>query len=350
MLASRSYLTLVSSSVNPAMMECVDMDDAALARHRYSYDPETGEFLWRNPPPKAPKSKAVIGSPAGTGDRRDGNRQINLDGRIHPAARVAWLIVHGTWPEGQVCYEDPSLPLPTRDRISNIKLSRGREEVTQEYLRRIMDYDPETGVFCWRVARKGVRAGAVAGGMRKTSDGLAYWYIRIDGIDYPAHRLAWLYTHGRWPELRLSFRNGRSADCSLNNLVEGEFQHGTRQAPALPEDERKRRLRETYRRSDLKKSFGLTVERYQAMHDAQDGRCAICGQVETMERGGKVRWLAVDHDHKDGHVRELLCSGCNVGLGNFGDDPARLRAAAEYLERHAAGAASEASGEAREVA
>ncbi len=82
--------------------------------------------------------------------------------------------------------------------------------------------------------------------------------------------------------------------------------------------------------------FGISLGEYQAIHDAQDGKCAICGDEESVTRNGKARWLSVDHDHNDGHIRQLLCGRCNAGLGNFLDDPARLRAAADYLERHAA--------------
>lgn len=53
--------------------------------------------------------------------------------------------------------------------------------------------------------------------------------------------------------------------------------------------------------------------------------CIICG-----ERQG--RQLAVDHDHKTGAVRGALCSRCNLGLGQFRDDPELLRLAALYLE------------------
>ncbi len=66
---------------------------------------------------------------------------------------------------------------------------------------------------------------------------------------------------------------------------------------------------------------------------AQKGLCAICGKPETLVVRGKVRRLAVDHDHLTGRVRRLLCLGCNTGIGKFQHDPALLRAAADYLER-----------------
>lgn len=59
-------------------------------------------------------------------------------------------------------------------------------------------------------------------------------------------------------------------------------------------------------------------------------RCAICGIAER-EAG---RMLARDHDHKSGNHRDYLCMGCNLGLGHFKDDIARLYAAIEYLKKH----------------
>jgi hypothetical protein len=83
-------------------------------------------------------------------------------------------------------------------------------------------------------------------------------------------------------------------------------------------------------------TFGLTPEQVAAMLAAQDGRCAICGGEESSRDGasGKLRELNLDHCHANGLARGLLCNRCNRGLGYFLDDPARLRAAAAYLERH----------------
>lgn len=94
-------------------------------------------------------------------------------------------------------------------------------------------------------------------------------------------------------------------------------------------DDGKRRIR----KGDQLKIYGISLSRYDEMLAAQNGLCAICGKAETSHssRGG-VKMLSVDHCHKKGHVRKLLCSSCNWGLGNFRDDPALLRAAADYLE------------------
>jgi len=86
----------------------------------------------------------------------------------------------------------------------------------------------------------------------------------------------------------------------------------------------------------LRKNYGITLFDYNQMHANQNGLCAICKKAEVVvdRRTGKLRMLAVDHCHAKGHLRKLLCHSCNNGLGAFKDNPALLRAAAEYLEQH----------------
>jgi len=67
---------------------------------------------------------------------------------------------------------------------------------------------------------------------------------------------------------------------------------------------------------------GLSVEEYEALMAAQEGRCAICR---------KDRPLDIDHCHRAGHVRGLLCGPCNRALGFFEDDAEIIRAALSYL-------------------
>ena len=80
----------------------------------------------------------------------------------------------------------------------------------------------------------------------------------------------------------------------------------------------------------LKSRYGLTLEDFNLMLEAQNRRCAICGESEAAAPRGI---LQVDHCHASGTVRHLLCASCNGGLGSFKDSPALLRAAADYIER-----------------
>lgn len=88
------------------------------------------------------------------------------------------------------------------------------------------------------------------------------------------------------------------------------------------------------RASRLKHAYGLTLEQFDAMVVAQDNRCAICGQLEIPGKDNVVEDLCVDHDHRTGKVRALLCHRCNTVLGFAQDNSRRLRKAAAYLEYH----------------
>jgi Recombination endonuclease VII len=98
------------------------------------------------------------------------------------------------------------------------------------------------------------------------------------------------------------------------------------------------------------RKYGMTVDEYRCMLASQDGCCAICRSATSDLRrngqGGKRRiehgWpsvagkgdhlgFIVDHDHKTGKVRGLLCHPCNAGIGLLKDNPELLVAAANYL-------------------
>lgn len=86
------------------------------------------------------------------------------------------------------------------------------------------------------------------------------------------------------------------------------------------------------REYNLRNKYGMTIADYARMLQEQEGRCAICGSDSPR---GRYANFAVDHDHETGQVRGLLCYPCNVGLGNYGDDPELLQRAIDYLVQHA---------------
>lgn len=117
-----------------------------------------------------------------------------------------------------------------------------------------------------------------------------------------------------------------------------EVQKRTRHSPHTPESKAKMSIALTNawkkkrgadyiskRDESLKRDFGISEKQYLDMLEIQGGVCAICGKKETS------RNLAVDHDHKTGLVRGLLCQKCNTGLGLLSDSLTMLEKAIKYL-------------------
>lgn len=88
------------------------------------------------------------------------------------------------------------------------------------------------------------------------------------------------------------------------------------------------------RGANLRKNYKISAEEYDRLYRGQGGVCAACGRPETEvdSRTKLVKNLHVDHCHKTGVVRALLCGGCNSALGHLGDDPERIRLLLHYAE------------------
>lgn len=93
-----------------------------------------------------------------------------------------------------------------------------KTNLTAHRLKELLDYDPATGRFTWnnvgppRNAKKGDPAGGLG------SKG--HWCIKLDDRTYKAHRLAWLFMTGEWPQQQLDHMNGIPADNRFENLRE----------------------------------------------------------------------------------------------------------------------------------
>lgn len=86
------------------------------------------------------------------------------------------------------------------------------------------------------------------------------------------------------------------------------------------------------RRNEALRKYGITHDDYERMLAEQSGCCAVC---KSTDPGGKPHF-AVDHDHRTGKNRALLCTHCNAALGQVDDSPELLEALAAYLRRHQA--------------
>lgn len=102
--------------------------------------------------------------------------------------------------------------------------------LSAERLREVLNYEPATGIFTWKVRTSNrVNIGDVAGAMLKTG----YLSICIDSKFYRAHRLAWLYIHGDWPSADIDHLNGMRTDnrfCNLRDVSRSTNQQNLRKA------------------------------------------------------------------------------------------------------------------------
>lgn len=95
-----------------------------------------------------------------------------------------------------------------------MKATDMRTGLTAERVRELLDYEPETGEFRWRIARSGVVVGKVAG--YKAHNG--YMQLKVDYRIYAAHRLAWLHFYGEWPVNEIDHINCVKDDNRIVNL------------------------------------------------------------------------------------------------------------------------------------
>ncbi len=82
-----------------------------------------------------------------------------------------------------------------------------------------------------------------------------------------------------------------------------------------------------YRDNHLKRTYGISLDEYNRMHEEQDHRCAICRRHQADHQ----KSLHVDHDHETGEVRGLLCYPCNRAIAILGDSAESVQRAVDYL-------------------
>lgn len=149
-------------------------------------------------------------------------------------------------------------------------------------------------------------------------------------------------------------KDGYRSDCRACNLEAKHQRYVDNPGPAIARAKRwqqenaervnakqraRRAMPEAKRRAraeHLMRKFGMTIEQYDAMLEAQGGGCFICGRPPREDIS-----LHIDHDHSTGMVRGLLCFRCNNAIADFNEDPTVLRKAIRYLSVHAPGAQEE---------
>lgn len=94
-----------------------------------------------------------------------------------------------------------------------------KKDISLDRVKTLLEYDPDTGIFRWKIDRGGTaRAGDVAGSFK--SDG--YVCLKLDGKKYRAHRIAWLIYHGHWPLNLIDHRDRDPSNNRISNLREAD--------------------------------------------------------------------------------------------------------------------------------
>lgn len=96
--------------------------------------------------------------------------------------------------------------------------------ITQEYLQSIIDYNINTGEFYWKKQKQGRKISKII----NTLDRRGYVVIKIDRVQYLAHRLAWLYMTGEWPENEIDHKDLNKSNNKWENLREANRQENNR--------------------------------------------------------------------------------------------------------------------------
>lgn len=121
---------------------------------------------------------------------------------------------------------------------------------------------------------------------------------------------------------------GLCIDCLATGLVTRRPARRPGPRCATCQRARKQKTRSAAHDKYVLETYGITGEEYWAIYEAQGGVCFICQRAR-----GTVKRLSVDHDHKTGEVRGLLCSPCNRDvIGHLRDDVLALARAIDYLE------------------
>lgn len=150
--------------------------------------------------------------------------------------------------------------------------------ITQERLKELLDYDPGTGVFTWRIGRGfRAKAGSVAGRVNKRG----YWEVSVDHKRYRSHRLAWLYIYGELPPNQIDHINRIRTDNRISNL----------RLATIPENNQN----QGKRRDNTSGVIGVYWDKKNGKWKAQislNGRVMSLGRYETIEEATTARVAA----------------------------------------------------------
>lgn len=172
------------------------------------YDDETGALYWVKPPSFRVRVGDRVGSVNGL------TRATSIDGFNISTARATWAVVHGKLPTAKRMVHVNGDKLD--ERVENLREAGAfvGKPLTQDRLKSLLVYDPQTGVFT-RLVNASSNAQA---GRQEFNRSRGYLWANVDGRLYPMHRLAWLYMTGSWPVGRVDHVDGDGENNRFANL------------------------------------------------------------------------------------------------------------------------------------
>jgi hypothetical protein len=324
-------------------------------REVLDYDATTGLFIQKIATGHRSQIGAVAGH-AGPG----GRWVISIDKKAHYATQLAWFWTTGEWPSDKLLFDGehgPSVPfaklrLATQSEIvaaskinslntSGIKgvswqkakakwVAMITRDGTQYYL----------GNFDTKEAAAAAYEAAAAGGPlpERGSKKDANWKTARRQRSAPWAAIQENPQIVGWPTLEQFVAAHGEPPTEHHVLMRSNYslQLGPGNAEwRLPWAKRAGHEANPRKSYNLMK-FEISLADYDRLIEQQEGVCAICHLPESIPYKSAIRRLAVDHDHRTGNVRGLLCGRCNQMIGYAQDNPDVLEAAAAYLRAHAA--------------
>jgi hypothetical protein len=171
------------------------------------YDPETGIFTRKCDKGGCKKGSIVTST-----------QMMSVDGKEHSILRLIWLYEYGHFPTKNIKRIDGNLQNNKLNNLQeNISHKENPKKLTQERLKKLLHYDPETGVFTRKISTtSNAQRGNIAGTICKNG----YAQAGVEGKRYYLHRLAWLYMYGYLPENEIDHIDRNPLNNRINNLRE----------------------------------------------------------------------------------------------------------------------------------
>jgi|ERR1035437_7828854 hypothetical protein len=138
----------------------------------------------------------------------------------------------------------------------------------------------------------------------------------------------------RWAKHEYEETFKRCPICIKERRIETDLKHKDKRDKNKKHwrDNNKKRIKEI----TLKYRYNITIEHYNLLLKEQNNVCAVCKRPETKiyKKTNKVMDLQVDHNHKTGKVRGLLCSDCNISYGRIKESEEAILNLLEYHIKH----------------